>query len=102
MYRPRTVVAAASAVLAIGGIVLAAPTASPTVMPSNAPTAAVVGPKQTIEHIGLSGGYFDKKSGNPGCYTGQGTFGGSFPVPRGALITGLMAYANDSQPTGSM
>ena len=103
MYRPRTVIAAASAALALGGFVLAAPTAGSTVMPAIAPTtAAVPAPKQPIEHLGLSGGYFDKKSGNPGCYTGQGTFGASFPVPRGAQITGVTAYANDSQSPGNL
>lgn len=95
MYRPFGVAAAAVAVLAVVGLALATPTASPTVPTPIAPTTAVPGRKQPIEHLGLSGGYFDDKSGNPGCYTGAGTQGASFPVPRGALITGLTAYAVD-------
>lgn len=102
MYRTFAVAAAAAAVLAVGGIAFAAPTGSPTVPAPIAPTAAAPGPKQPIEHIGLSGGYFDKKSGNPGCYTGAGTFGASFPVPRGALVTGVTAYATDTQANGNV
>ena len=68
MYRPLAVAAAAAAVLAVGGVAFAAPTTSPTVPTPITPTAAAPGPKQPIEHLGLSGGYFDKKSGNPGCF----------------------------------
>ncbi len=102
MYRPLAVAAAAAAVLAVGGVAFAAPTTGPTVPTPVTPTAAAPGPKQPIEHLGLSGGYFDKKSGNPGCFTGAGTLGASFPVPRGALITGLTAYATDSQANGNV
>ena len=102
MYRSIAVTAAAAAVLAVGGVAFAAPTASPTLPTPIAPTAAAPGPKQPIEHLGLSGGYFDKKAGTPGCYTGAGTFGASFPVPRGALITGLTAYAVDGQANGNV
>jgi hypothetical protein len=102
MYRTLSVAQAAAAVLAVAGVAVAAPSASPIAPTPIAPTAAAPGPKQPIEHLGLSGGYFDKKSGTPGCYTGAGAYGASFPVPRGALITGLTAYAVDGQANGNV
>ena len=71
---------AAAGVLALGGTVaLAAPTtpASPTEAAS-----ALPGPKQPIEHLGLSGGLFADTSGEPGCFGASGTKSASFPVPR--------------------
>jgi len=54
MYRPLAVAAAAAAVLAVGGVAFAAPTTGPTVPTPSTPTAAAPGPKQPIEHLGLS------------------------------------------------
>lgn len=100
MSRSLLVAAAAAGVLALGGTVaLAAPTtpASPTEAAS-----ALPGPKQPIEHLGLSGGLFADTSGEPGCFGASGTKSASFPVPRGALVTGLTAYVIDSTATAGV
>lgn len=97
MIRPRTLAAVAAAgLLACGATVaVAAPTSSP------APTS-VPGPKQPIEHIGLSGGLFQNTLGEPGCFGSSGSKGASFPLPRGALVTGLTAYVYDSSTTAGI
>lgn len=90
MSRSLLAVAVATGVLAFGGAVaVAAPTAVP-------------GPKQPIEHLGLSGGLFDNASGDPGCFAGAGTKSASFPAPRGAMVTGLTAYVIDSTTTAGI
>ena len=64
--------------------------------------AAPPGPRQPIEHIAVSGAQFKVRSGNPGCFTGSGSLGYGFPVPRGALLTGATVYYIDSSTTGSV
>lgn len=49
-----------------------------------------------------SGAQFKVRSGNPGCFTGSGSLGYGFPVPRGALLTGATVYYIDSSTTGSV
>jgi hypothetical protein len=73
-----------------GGVAVAAPTTAPI-------SAPVPGPKQQIEHLGLSGGLFQTVSGTPRCFTGGGTEAANFPVPRGAQVVGLTAYVIDSE-----
>jgi hypothetical protein len=76
---------AAAAALALGG---AAATAG----------EPVPGPRQPVQHVAVSGGLFQVKSGKPGCFTGAGTVASPFPIPAGVLITGATVHLIDSQP----
>ena len=66
---------------------------------ASAAPAAVPGPREPIEHLGLSGANFHTRSGTPGCFSGGGSVGAGFPVPRGAMVTGATLYVIDSSPT---
>lgn len=61
--------------------------------------AAVPGPKEPIEHAGISGAHFFTRSGAPGCFTGGGSVGAGFPVPAGARVVGATLYVIDGEPT---
>lgn len=80
---------AAGAIALMGVVAVATPSAIP-------------GPKQPVEHLGLSGGLFQDTVGEPGCFGASGTKSASFPVPRGAMVTGLTAYVVDSSTTAGM
>ena len=96
MSRSLAVAAVSACVLAFGGAVaLAAPTTPPGPVPTPVP---VPGAKEPVESIGLSGGLFNVTSGAPGCYGSGGTSMAGFPVPRGAVVTGVTAYVVDSFP----
>lgn len=84
---PRLVVRAT-----LGAITLALACVSTAALGAPAP-----GPKQPLEHAAISGGFFQVKSGKPGCFTGGGTFGAPFPVPGGAVVTGATVYVIDGQ-----
>jgi hypothetical protein len=84
-------ITAAVAALGLGGITAAAPL-----------DPLLPGPKQPIEHIGVSGGFFKAESGNPACFSGTGSASSDFPVPRGALLIGATLYVIDSFATGSI
>lgn len=93
MTRTRILAALAAGVLTVGGgVAVAAPT-------SAAGPTSVPGPKQPIEHLGMSGDLFQVAGGNPACYGSGGTRLASFPVPRGALVTGVTAYVVDGSAT---
>ncbi|HEY5878565.1 MAG TPA: hypothetical protein VIU11_06635 [Nakamurella sp.] len=89
---------ATMAIIAIAIAVLAAGAAAV----GGSAAAAPPGPRQPIEHIAVSGAQFKVRSGNPGCFTGSGSLGYGFPVPRGALLTGATVYYIDSSTTGSV
>jgi hypothetical protein len=69
---------------------------------ASATSAAVPGPRQPVEHLSISGANFDVRSGNPGCYTGGGSVGANFAVPRGAMVTGATLYVIDNVSPGSI
>ena len=69
-----------------------------TLAVSGPAAAAVPGPKEPIEHAGIGGAHFFKRSGTPGCFTGGGSVGAGFPVPAGARLVGATLYVIDSQP----
>jgi hypothetical protein len=81
-------------------VAIAASTVSVAAVASAAPTApAVPGPRQPVEHLSLSGANFIARSGNPGCFTGAGSLGAGFAVPRGAMVTGATLFVIDTSPT---
>lgn len=63
---------------------------------------AIPGPKQPVEHLGLSGGLFQNAIGEPECFGASGVKSASFPVPRGAMVTGLTAYVVDGSATAGV
>lgn len=98
MPRLRTLAATAAVALTVGAT---ATSAAVTVGPT-ATSTAVPGPRQPVEHLGISGANFHTRSGNPGCYTGSGSVGTGFAVPRGAMVTGVTLYVIDSSSTVSI
>ena len=98
MPRLLTFAATAAVALTVGATATsAAVTVSPT-----ATSTAVPGPRQPVEHLGISGANFHTRSGNPGCYTGSGSVGTGFAVPRGAMVTGVTVYVIDSSSSASI
>ena len=77
---------------------ITAAAAALTLAVSGPAAATVPGPKEPIEHAGISGAHFFKRSGTPGCFTGGGSVGAGFPVPAGARLVGATLYVIDSQP----
>jgi hypothetical protein len=91
MFRSVVGATLAAAALALGGA-----------NPAGGEGAPLPGPKQPTEHAAISGGFFQVKSGKPGCFTGAGTLGAPFPVPRGAVVTGATVYVIDGQTSANL
>jgi hypothetical protein len=77
-------------------------TVAVSAMAASATSATVPGPRQPVEHLSISGANFDVRSGTPGCFTGGGSMGANFAVPRGAMVTGATLYVIDTVSPGSI
>jgi hypothetical protein len=88
--RPRPLAAAAALIGAAAALAVAL---------GGPAAAAVPGPKEPIEHVGISGAHFFTRSGTPSCFGAAGSVGAGFPVPAGAMVVGATLYTIDSSPT---